>query len=117
MASIKDLKKELIYTYGALLDQCYLVQMVFPNTDPKAAEALAQEIEDAYMSILAKLSRKEGSSPATRAKEVRKEFDASVDSLSKKLEALADGKSEAAPKPKKKAAPKAKAEAKETAEE
>ena len=47
MASIKNLKKEILYTYGALLDQCYLIQMVFPKVDPEAAQALCQEIENA----------------------------------------------------------------------
>ena len=105
MASIKDLKKEFVYTYGALLDQCYLVQMIFPNTDPQAAEALGNEIEEAYLAMLGKLSRREGTAAAC-AKAARQAFDASVEALSAKLEALAEDKPEA-PKARKKAAPKA----------
>lgn len=117
MASIKDLKKELVYTYGALLDQCYLVQMVFPDADPKAAQALCDEIENEYMATLGKLSRKQDRVAAARAKAVRKDFDASVEALSAKLEKLAEGKGQPAPKPRKKAAPKAKAAEEQTAAE
>ena len=72
MASIKNLKKEILYTYGALLDQCYLIQMVFPKVDPEAAQALCQEIENAYSASLDKLSRQQEKNPAARAKAARK---------------------------------------------
>ena len=85
MASIKNLKKEILYTYGALLDQCYLIQMVFPKVDPEAAQALCQEIENAY-------SRQQEKNSAARAKAARKEFDATVEVLSAKLEKLAGEK-------------------------
>lgn len=92
MASIKNLKKELIYTYGALLDQCYLVQMLFPGADPKAAESLCDEIEDAYVNSLKGLSRKADAGQAQRAAAVRKEFEATAAALSAKIEALAEQK-------------------------
>ena len=68
MASIKNFKKELVYTYGALLDECYIVEMVCPKADREKLQALCQEIE------------------------VRKEFDASVDALTEKLRALVETK-------------------------
>ena len=89
MASIKNLKKELIYTYGALLDQCYLVQMLFPGVDPKTAEGLCDEIENAYVNSLKGLSRKSDVAQAERAAAVRKEFEATSAALSAKIEALA----------------------------
>ena len=92
MASIKDLKKELIYTYGALLDQCYLVQMVFPGVDPQAAQAVDDAIQAAYAESLAGLSRKVQGGAAARAAAVRKEFDAKVEELSAKVEQLAERK-------------------------
>ena len=88
MASIKNLKKEILYTYGALLDQCYLIQMVFPKVGPEAAQALCQEIENAYSASLDKLSRQQEKNSAARAKAARKEFDATVEALSAKLEKL-----------------------------
>ena len=48
MASIKNFKKELVYTYGALLDECYIVEMVYPKADREKLQALCQEIEQAY---------------------------------------------------------------------
>ena len=47
MASIKNFKKELVYTYGALLDECYIVEMVCPKADREKLQALCQEIEQA----------------------------------------------------------------------
>ena len=35
MASIKNLKKEILYTYGALLDQCYLIRWFSPRLTPR----------------------------------------------------------------------------------
>ena len=90
MASIKNLKKEILYSYGALLDQCYLIQMVFPKVDPEVAEALCQEIENAYSASLDKLSRQQEKNSAARAKAARKEFDATVEALSAKLEKLVE---------------------------
>ena len=92
MASIKNLKKELVYTYGALLDQCYLVQMVFAGVDPQAAQALCDEIEQAYADSLKGLSRKIQGGVRERATAARKAFDAKVEALSAKIEQLAEGK-------------------------
>lgn len=93
MASIKNFKKELVYTYGALLDECYIVEMVYPKADREKLQALCQEIEQAYDDMADRLGskdRKKGT--AAHAKEVRKEFDASVDALTEKLRALVETK-------------------------
>lgn len=93
MASIKNFKKELVYTYGALLDECYIVEMVYPKADREKLQALCQEIEQAYDDMADRLGSKDREKgTAAHAKEVRKEFDASVDALTEKLRALVETK-------------------------
>lgn len=60
MASIKNFKKELVYTYGALLDECYIVEMVCPKADREKLQALCQEIEQAYDDMADRLGSKDG---------------------------------------------------------
>ena len=93
MASIKNFKKELVYTYGALLDECYIVEMVCPKADREKLQALCQEIEQAYDDMADRLGSKDREKgTAAHAKEVRKEFDASVDALTEKPRALVETK-------------------------
>lgn len=90
MASIKNLKKELVYTYGALLDECYIVQMVIPGIDAKEIDALCDEIENQYAQMAAAAGSLKGKKEAAVA--LRKNFDASVDALAEKLKNLVEKK-------------------------
>lgn len=90
MASIKNLKKELVYTYGALLDECYIVQMVIPGIDAKEIDALCDEIENQYAQMAAAAGSLKGKKEAAVA--LRKDFDASVDALAEKLKNLVEKK-------------------------
>ena len=40
MASIKNLKKDINYTLGDLIEECYVYQLLNPKADVKASEAL-----------------------------------------------------------------------------
>ena len=90
MASIKNLKKELVYTYGALLDECYIVQMVIPGIDAKEIDALCDEIENQYAQMAAAAGSLKGKKEAAVA--LRKDFDASIDALAEKLKNLVEKK-------------------------
>ncbi|MBQ1276245.1 MAG: hypothetical protein II371_08235 [Flavobacteriales bacterium] len=90
MASIKNLKKELVYTYGALLDECYIVQMVIPGIDAKEIDAICDEIENQYAQMAAAAGSLKGKKEAAVA--LRKDFDASVDALAEKLKNLVEKK-------------------------
>lgn len=90
MASIKNLKKELVYTYGALLDECYIVQMVVPSIDAKEVEALCEDIENQYAQMAAAAGALKGKKEAAVA--LRKEFNASVDELVEKIQKLIEKK-------------------------
>ena len=43
MASIKNLKKDINYTLGDLIEECYVYQLLNPKADVKASEALIDE--------------------------------------------------------------------------
>jgi ABC-type Fe3+-hydroxamate transport system substrate-binding protein len=90
MASIKNLKKELVYTYGALLDECYIVQMVILGIDTKEIDAICDEIENQYAQMAAAAGSLKGKKEAAVA--LRKDFDASVDALAEKLKNLVEKK-------------------------
>lgn len=90
MASIKNFKKDLVYTYGALLDQCYIAQMVCPSVDKNAIDALCDEIENTYEEMANRLGGVKGKKDAVKV--VKADFEASLTSLSEKLEALVEKK-------------------------
>lgn len=67
--------------------------MVCPKADREKLQALCQEIEQAYDDMADRLGSKDREKgTAAHAKEVRKEFDASVDALTEKLRALVETK-------------------------
>ncbi len=53
--SIRDLKKELKYAFGSLIDQVLLIQLASDKED-KSTSALINEILDVYEEFLAKVN-------------------------------------------------------------
>ncbi len=53
--SIRDLKKELKYAFGSLIDQVLLIQLA-SDTENKSTSALINEILDVYEDFLGKVN-------------------------------------------------------------
>jgi len=58
MASIKNLKKDINYTLGDLIEECYVYQLLNPKADVKASEVLIDEAIATFDDLIAKLNAK-----------------------------------------------------------
>ncbi len=88
MASIRDLKKELKYTFGELVEEVLLYNLV---TEEKKAntDALIKDIYEAYDAFVKKINahRKEKDKKAYFRK-LNEEIEAKVKDFTSKIEAL-----------------------------
>ncbi len=88
MASIRDLKKELKYTFGELVEEVLLYNLV--TEDKKAnTDALIKDIYEAYDAFVKKINahRKEKDKNAYFRK-LNEEIEAKVKDFTSKIEAL-----------------------------
>jgi len=58
MASIKNLKKDINYTLGDIIEECYVAQMLNPKTDAKKTEAIIDEAIEVFDVLIEKLNTK-----------------------------------------------------------
>ena len=52
MASIKNLKKDINYVLGDIIEECYTWELLNPKADPKAAEAIIDEAIVAFDALI-----------------------------------------------------------------
>ncbi|SNR31313.1 hypothetical protein [Lutibacter flavus] len=58
MASIKNLKKDINYVLGDIIEECYTWEMLNPKSDKKASEAIIDEVIEAFDSLVEKVNAK-----------------------------------------------------------
>lgn len=58
MASIKNLKKDINYTLGDLIEECYVWELLNPKADNKKSEAIIDEAIATFDALIAKLNAK-----------------------------------------------------------
>jgi hypothetical protein len=56
MASIKNLKKDINYVLGDIIEECYTWEMLNPKSDKKASEALIDEVIEAFDMLVVKIN-------------------------------------------------------------
>ena len=52
MASIKNLKKDINYILGDVIEECYTWELLNPKADRKASEAIINESIDAFDTLI-----------------------------------------------------------------
>ncbi|GGH03013.1 hypothetical protein GCM10011416_22340 [Polaribacter pacificus] len=58
MASIKNLKKDINYTLGDIIEECYVADMLNPQNDSKKTEAIIDEAIETFDTLIAQLNAK-----------------------------------------------------------
>jgi hypothetical protein len=58
MASIKNLKKDINYVLGDIIEECYTWELLHSNVDPKATEAIIDEAIAAFDVLIEKVNAK-----------------------------------------------------------
>lgn len=83
MSSIKNLKKDINYVLGDIIDLC-----IAKNADPKKKEALVDEVIDAYDDLIAKVNTKKVEDKKAHFKTINSTFETQAISLLEKVNQL-----------------------------
>lgn len=88
MASVKNLKKDVNYVLGDIVDAVYLWEMFNSKVDNKDTQAIIDEAFDSYDVLIAKINQKNIDNKKEHFKAVRQELETIATSLVGKINSL-----------------------------
>ncbi len=89
MSSIKDLKKQINYIFGEVIDEANYKQLLNPDADAVKAEAIVDEAVSAYEDFYKKINEgRKAENKKAYFKNLEKEINETVDALIEKINAL-----------------------------
>jgi hypothetical protein len=88
MASIKNLKKDINYTLGDLIEECYVYQLLNPKADVKASDALIDEAITTFDSLIEKVNAKGVENKKAHYKGISADLEAKASDLVAKINKL-----------------------------
>jgi len=84
MASVKNLKKDINYTLGDIIEECYIAQMLTPENSKKT-EAIIDEAIEIFDVLIEKLHAKGVEDKKTHYKAINTELEIKANALVEKL--------------------------------
>ena len=88
MASIKNLKKDINYTLGDIIEECYVYQLLNPKADAKLSEAIIDEAIVTFDSLIGKLNAKGVENKKAHFKGISTELETKATELVGKINSL-----------------------------
>ena len=88
MASIKNLKKDINYTLGDIIEECYVAQMLNPKNDAKKTEAIIDEAIEVFDGLIEKLNAKKVENKKVHFKAIGVELETKANELVAKINKL-----------------------------
>ena len=88
MASVKNLKKDINYTLGDIIEECYVWELVNPKKDTKKSEAIIDEAIEVFDELIAKLHAKDVDNKKTHFKAISAELEEKANGLVAKINKL-----------------------------
>ncbi len=88
MASVRDLKKDINYILGDIIEAVYIWEYANPKTDPKKSEAIIDEAIEIFDDLIAKVNDKSVDNRKAHLKSVNKELEDRGKTLIEKLNKL-----------------------------
>ena len=88
MASIKNLKKDINYVLGDIIEECYAWELLNPNADTKATEAIIDEAIVAFDALIDNIHIKNVENKKEHFKSVEAELIATAEKLIEKVNNL-----------------------------
>ena len=88
MASIKNLKKDINYVLGDIIEECYAWELMNPTDDKKKSEAIIDEAIVTFDALIDKVHAKNVESKKTHFKALQAELVTSANSLLEKVNKL-----------------------------
>jgi len=75
MASIKNLKKDINFILGDIIEECYIWELENPKKETVNTEAIINEAFDAFDSLLTKVSEKNVANKKSHFKAISKDLE------------------------------------------
>ncbi len=88
MASVKNLKKEINYVLGDLVNIVYVWEMTHGGKPTEATDGIVDSIYDKYDELITKINNKSVENKKAYFKEVRKEYEEAANQLVAKINEL-----------------------------
>jgi len=88
MASVKNLKKDINYILGDIIEECYVWELSNPKSDNKKAEAIIDETIDTFDELIAKIHSKNIDNKKEHFKSISSELETRAKSLVEKVNKL-----------------------------
>ncbi len=88
MASIKDLKKDINYTLGDIIEECYVWELLNPKKDTKKSEAIIDEAIDTFDELIASVHAKNVENKKAHFKSISTDLEEKATALVAKINKL-----------------------------
>ncbi|MGV7105439.1 hypothetical protein [Flavobacterium sp. U410] len=88
MASVKNLKKEINYVLGDLVNIVYVWEMTNGGKPTEATDAIVDGIYDQYDEFLTKINNKKVENKKAHYKQIRKEYEDAANQIVAKINDL-----------------------------
>ncbi|WP_299839021.1 hypothetical protein [uncultured Tenacibaculum sp.] len=88
MASVKNLKKDINYTLGDIIEECYMWELENPGVDTVASQGIIDEAIAAFDELLDKVNAKDVESKKAHFKGISTELEEKAKALIAKVNAL-----------------------------
>jgi hypothetical protein len=88
MASIKNLKKDINYVLGDIIEECYTWELLNPKTDTKGTDAIIDEAIMAFDGLIDKVHIKSIENKKEHFKNIALELEEIANSLLEKVNKL-----------------------------
>jgi len=88
MASVRDLKKDINYVLGDIIEAVYIMEYANPKTDKKKSEGIIDEAIEIFDDLIAKVNDRKVDNKKAHLKSVSKELEDRGRALIEKLNKL-----------------------------
>lgn len=88
MASVKNLKKDINYILGDVIEECYTWELINPKADKKASESIINEAIEAFDSLIEMVNTKKIENKKAHFKSVEASLEATAVKLIEKVNQL-----------------------------
>ncbi|PCH78418.1 MAG: hypothetical protein COB98_00525 [Flavobacteriaceae bacterium] len=88
MASIKNLKKDINFILGDIIEECYIWELENPKEETGSTEAIISEVFLAFDSLLTRVSEKNVANKKSHYKSISKDLETAAVALIAKVNKL-----------------------------
>ena len=89
MASIKNLKKDINYVLGDIIEAVYITELATQKTNSEEGNAIIEEAIATFDELIAKINNRKVENRTSHLKEVSKELEVKAGALIQKINQLA----------------------------